>query len=163
MWMNETVDLWNLLHPTRPQGFLFAVLAFFSYQCSIIPAHHLLSSYETLLVVATLMGFKILEHQPYYHTAPQGYFTLWTWSRKTSSRKWQGTKQRNPFPNSSTIYLHIMAKDEFGIGGRKPAKDFTARERDRVKYNFHRRKVVWDQISLMVRAGFTAHVGVFQQ
>ena len=27
-----------------------------------------------------------------------------------------------------------------------------------MKYNYHRRKVVWDQISLMVRAGFTAHV-----
>ena len=27
-----------------------------------------------------------------------------------------------------------------------------------MKYNYHPRKVVWDQISLMVRAGFTAHV-----
>ena len=45
---------------------------------------------------------------------------------------------------------------EFGISNRKPAQQFTSRERGRCKYTYHRRKVVWDQISLMVRRGWNA-------
>ena len=40
-----------------------------------------------------------------------------------------------------------------GIGGRKPAKDFTRAERGRDKYKYSRRKVVWDLISLHANAG----------
>ena len=45
---------------------------------------------------------------------------------------------------------------EFGIAGRKPAREFTAEERGRVKYQYTRRKVVWDAVAELVRAGFTA-------
>ena len=37
------------------------------------------------------------------------------------------------------------------------AKDFNAVERGRVKYVNHRRKVVCDQVSEMVRSGWSAH------
>ena len=37
------------------------------------------------------------------------------------------------------------------------AKDFNAVERGRVKYVNHRRKVVWDQVSEMVRSGWSAY------
>ena len=41
-----------------------------------------------------------------------------------------------------------------GIGGRKPARYFTPEEIDRVKDEYHRRKVVWDVISKHVHAGY---------
>jgi hypothetical protein len=47
---------------------------------------------------------------------------------------------------------------EFGIGGRKPAKDFTPTERGKAKYNYHRRKVVWDVIAALVRGGWLSDV-----
>lgn len=42
---------------------------------------------------------------------------------------------------------------EFGIGGRKPAKFFTSAERGKVKHAYTRRKLIWDTISTLVRAG----------
>ena len=50
--------------------------------------------------------------------------------------------------------------DEFmvGIGGRKPARLFTREERGACKHKYHRRKVVWDRISLLVNAGLSAQV-----
>jgi hypothetical protein len=42
---------------------------------------------------------------------------------------------------------------EFGIGGRKPAKYFTSAERGKVKHAYTRRKLIWDTISTLVRAG----------
>ena len=45
---------------------------------------------------------------------------------------------------------------QFGIGNRIPAKDFTSRDRGNCKYTFHRRKVVWDKVSEMVRSGWNA-------
>lgn len=60
----------------------------------------------------------------------------------------------SPHPRS----IHTLWQEyEFGIGGRKAAKDFTAAERGRVKYNYHRRKVVWDVIAELVRSGWTAN------
>jgi nucleoid-associated protein YgaU len=57
--------------------------------------------------------------------------------------------------------LYVLWKEYTrGIGGRKPAKDFTYHERGAVKYNYSRRKVVWDQISELVRAGDTAEVAI---
>jgi len=41
----------------------------------------------------------------------------------------------------------LWAEYDVGIGGRKAAKDFTAAERGRVKYNYHQRKVVWNVIA----------------
>jgi hypothetical protein len=37
--------------------------------------------------------------------------------------------------------IHTLWNEyEFGIGGQKPAKEFTSVERDRVKYGYHRQK-----------------------
>ena len=57
--------------------------------------------------------------------------------------------------------LHVPWEEyEFGIGGRKPAKAFTPAERGAVKFAYCRRKVVWDKIAEMVRAGHTAQVAI---
>ena len=49
---------------------------------------------------------------------------------------------------------------EFGIGGRKPAKQFTVSERARVKFKYCRQKIVWDVIDRLVRSGYTSHVAI---
>lgn len=41
------------------------------------------------------------------------------------------------------------------IGGRKPARDFNAQERGKEKHNYCRRKVLWDLIGGLIRAGDT--------
>lgn len=57
--------------------------------------------------------------------------------------------------------LHLLWQEyEIGIGGRKPAKNFTVSERGRVKYAYYRRKIVWETIARLVRAGFTAQVAI---
>ena len=49
--------------------------------------------------------------------------------------------------SSCTHTLHTIWNEyEFGLANRKAAKDFTAIERGRVKYIYHRRKVIWDKI-----------------
>ena len=50
--------------------------------------------------------------------------------------------------------------DEYmdGIGGQKPARLFTREERGACKHKYHRRKVVWDRIALLINAGLTAQV-----
>jgi hypothetical protein len=53
--------------------------------------------------------------------------------------------------------LHTLwIEFEFGLANRKAAKDFTAYERGKVKYIYHRRKVVWDKIGEMVRSGWSS-------
>ena len=48
--------------------------------------------------------------------------------------------------------------DEYikGIGNNKPAKDFTRLERGRHKFVYCRRKIVWDVVANLVRAGVPA-------
>jgi hypothetical protein len=58
-------------------------------------------------------------------------------------------------PNPRTLDL-LWQEYQFGIGGRRPAKSFSARERGRVKHMYHRRKVVWDVLASLVGAGMTA-------
>ena len=65
------------------------------------------------------------------------------------------TLSRNP----RDLYL-LWSEYEFGIGNRKPAREFTAVERGRVKYNYHRRKVVWDKIAELVQAGWTSDMAI---
>jgi hypothetical protein len=56
--------------------------------------------------------------------------------------------------------LHIIWQEyEFGVGGRKPAKNFTATERGTVKYAICR-KIVWETISGLYRAGHTPQVAI---
>jgi hypothetical protein len=47
-----------------------------------------------------------------------------------------------------------------GIGGRKPAKDFSYTERGKYKFKYCRRKVVWDCIVKHVNAGYLAAVAI---
>ena len=47
--------------------------------------------------------------------------------------------------------LHALWQEyEFGLGGRKAAKDFTAEERGQSKYTYHRQEVVWEKVAEMV-------------
>lgn len=59
----------------------------------------------------------------------------------------QGVNTATLSRNPRTLFI-LWQEFEFGIGGRKPAKDFTAIERGRSKYAYHRRKVVWERISV---------------
>ena len=53
--------------------------------------------------------------------------------------------------------LHDLWKEyEFGFSRCKPAKDFTSNERGKDRYNYYKRNVFWSQVSLMIRAGYTA-------
>ena len=62
-----------------------------------------------------------------------------------------------PTPRS----LHDLWQEyEFGVGGRKAAKLFSYSERGRSKHKFHRRKIVWDLVSGLVRQGHTADSGI---
>jgi hypothetical protein len=57
--------------------------------------------------------------------------------------------------------LHdLWSEYQHGVGGRKAAKLFTAAERGRVKYKFTRRKVIWDIVSNLVRAGHTSDTAI---
>jgi hypothetical protein len=61
----------------------------------------------------------------------------------------------SPLPRSLIL---LWQEWQTGIGGRKPAKDFTPSERGAVKFNFSRRKCVWDTIDRLIRSrpGYTA-------
>jgi hypothetical protein len=57
--------------------------------------------------------------------------------------------------------LYVLWQEyQHGIDRRKPAKDFTSHERGASKHHYTRRKVVWDQISELVRAGDTWQVAI---
>ena len=57
--------------------------------------------------------------------------------------------------------LHTLWQEyQVGLGGRKPARLFTAWERGRVKHKYTRRKVVWDTVDRLVRGGLTANVAI---
>ena len=49
---------------------------------------------------------------------------------------------------------------QFGLNGEKPAKEFTVEERGKNKSMYCRRKVLWDVIRSMVRAGHTSHAAI---
>ncbi|KAG3163294.1 hypothetical protein C6341_g12988 [Phytophthora cactorum] len=49
---------------------------------------------------------------------------------------------------------------QFGCGGLKPAKDFTAVERGLNKFAYSRRKVFWDVVANLVRSGFTSDTAI---
>ncbi len=67
------------------------------------------------------------------------------------------TSTLSPHPKD----LHELWQEyEFGIGGRKPAKLFTAQERGKEKFKYSRRKVAWDTVERLVRAGHTAQVAI---
>ena len=49
---------------------------------------------------------------------------------------------------------------QFGLNGEKAAKDFSSRERGKNKSMYCRRKVFWDVISTLIRAGFTSDTAI---
>jgi hypothetical protein len=62
-----------------------------------------------------------------------------------------------PTPRS----LHdLWHKFHHGVGGRKAARLFSYSERGRSKHRYHRRKVVWDLVSSLVRMGDTAETAI---
>jgi hypothetical protein len=65
------------------------------------------------------------------------------------------TLSRNP----RTLFI-LWQEYEFGIAGRKAAEKFTAIERGRVGYKYHRRKVVWDKVAELIRAGHPAKTAI---
>ena len=54
----------------------------------------------------------------------------------------------------------LWAEYEVGLGGNKPARQFTPAERGKVKFKYCRRKIVWDVIDRMINAGTTAQVAI---
>jgi hypothetical protein len=63
----------------------------------------------------------------------------------------------SPLPR--TLY-DLWVEYQTGIGGRKAARDFTARERGADKYRYYRRKHVWNIVANLVNAGVQARVAV---
>ena len=75
-------------------------------------------------------------------------------------------------PEDSTVPYKVMLSNcprslfelwqeyEFGLQGWKAAKRFTSQERGRVKYKYHRRKVVWDMILRLLGRGHSIHTSV---
>ena len=49
---------------------------------------------------------------------------------------------------------------QFGINGKKAAKDFNSQERGKNKRMYCRRKVFWDIIRNLVNAGFTSDAAI---
>ena len=64
-------------------------------------------------------------------------------------------------PHPRTIY-ELWDKYTIGIGGRKPAREFNAQERGKVKYKYYRRKKIWDLILSLTRNGLAHHVVIDQ-
>jgi hypothetical protein len=72
----------------------------------------------------------------------------------------------NEIPFQSTLTkcpmsLFVLWNEwEFGIGGQKPAKLFSSKERGRVKSAYSLRKPFWVRIGRMIRGGYTASTAV---
>lgn len=62
-------------------------------------------------------------------------------------------------PNPRCLYT-IWREYTEGIGGRKPARLFSAEERGRAKHIYTRRKAFWDMVDRMVRRGLIANVAI---
>ena len=61
---------------------------------------------------------------------------------------------------SPKTLFDVWQEYQFGINGEKPAKDFTHEERGKNKCIYCRRKVFWDVVSNLVRAGHTSDVAI---
>ena len=62
--------------------------------------------------------------------------------------------------NCPRSLFELWQEYEFGLQGWKAAKRFTSRERGRVKYKYHRRKVVWDMILRLLGRGHSIHTAI---
>jgi hypothetical protein len=61
--------------------------------------------------------------------------------------------------NPRTLYL-LWEEYTVGLNGFKAARLFTTVERGRSKHTYSKRKHVWDKISELIRAGYTADVAI---
>jgi hypothetical protein len=61
--------------------------------------------------------------------------------------------------NPKTLYL-LWEEYTVGLKGFKAARLFTTVERGRSKFTYSKRKHVWDKISELIRAGYTADVAI---
>ena len=94
--------------------------------------------------------------------------TVWASSRRrgdsnTSSSN-SGSAEGNRsgaelYPRPQNLY-DLWQEYEFGLSGKKPAKDFTRAERGKVKFAYCRRKVFWDVIVKLVNAGHMSNSAV---
>ena len=62
-------------------------------------------------------------------------------------------------PHPRTLY-ELWDEYTSGLGGRKPAREFNAQERGKVKYKYYRRKKAWDLIAKLTRSGLEHHVAI---
>jgi Transcriptional activator of glycolytic enzymes len=62
-------------------------------------------------------------------------------------------------PNPRSLYL-IWEEWTTGLNGKKPASQFTREERGKDKHKFHRRKILWDAIGKLTRAGLSSQVAI---
>ena len=82
----------------------------------------------------------------------------------SSSSNTSGTVEINRiaaelYPRPQNLY-DLWQEYEFGLSGKKAAKDFTRAERGKVKFAYCRRKVFWDVIVKLVNAGHTSDSAV---
>ena len=69
------------------------------------------------------------------------------------------TQSASLSPHPRTLY-ELWDEYVIGIGGRKPAREFTSRDRGKLKYKYYRRKKLWDLVSALTRSGLTHHVAI---
>ena len=78
-----------------------------------------------------------------------------------SSDRSSGAPQVMPTLMKCPKTLNVLWQEyEFGINGQKAAKHYTSRERGNSRYTYHRRKVFWDKVSELLRAGYDSHTAI---
>ena len=60
-----------------------------------------------------------------------------------------------PLMNCPRTLQILWVEYEFGVGGKKPAKLFTARERGKVKFLYSLWKPFWTLVERMIRFGYS--------
>ena len=73
----------------------------------------------------------------------------------SSARETTTTPNAQLSRSPKSLYL-LWDEYERGLGGNKAAKDFTERERGAVKYNYYRRKILWEVVERLIRRGHTS-------
>ena len=58
-----------------------------------------------------------------------------------------------------TLYA-LWNEYKFGVNGQIAAKNFTSRERGANRFTYSRRKVFWDKVRELVRAGHTSFTAI---
>jgi len=72
-----------------------------------------------------------------------------------------GNATRGTIPFALTLVrnpksLHVLWQEyEFGVGGRKPAREFSSKERGAVKFSYSLRKYFWELVDKMINKGYT--------